>query len=125
MTAEISRFQTFTAKVLCWLAAAGSVAQSTAIAAAVTGDPVNRRIERILVMTPLVDGHNDLPDALYENLQKANTPIDLSINQTHTRSERSALMTDIPRLRAGHVGAVLVGVDTGHDHRSGGRAGHC
>ena len=50
---------------------------------------------RILGTVPLIDGHNDIPDALRE--RGGVDSVDFAIRQPK-------LMTDIPRLRAGHVG---------------------
>jgi len=50
---------------------------------------------RILGTVPLIDGHNDIPDALRE--RGGLDSVDFAIRQPK-------LMTDIPRLRAGHVG---------------------
>ena len=58
------------------------------------------RIERargILRGTPLIDGHNDLPEALRRR-------VDLRISEVDLRQSIPDLMTDIPRLRAGGVG---------------------
>jgi membrane dipeptidase len=51
---------------------------------------------RILKTTPLIDGHNDIPDAIRE--RGGLDSVDFSVRQPR-------LMTDIPRLRAGGVGA--------------------
>ena len=51
---------------------------------------------RILGTIPLIDGHNDIPDALRE--RGGVDSINFGISQPK-------LMTDIPRLRRGHVGA--------------------
>jgi membrane dipeptidase len=51
---------------------------------------------RILRTTPLIDGHNDIPDALRE--RGGLDSVDFSVLQPR-------LMTDIPKLRAGAVGA--------------------
>ena len=50
---------------------------------------------RILRTVPLIDGHNDIPDAIHE--RGGLDSVDFAIRQPK-------LMTDIPRLRAGHVG---------------------
>jgi membrane dipeptidase len=58
------------------------------------------RIERARVIlrgTPLIDGHNDLPEALRRR-------VDLRISEVDLRESIPDLMTDIPRLRAGGVG---------------------
>ena len=51
---------------------------------------------RILRTTPLIDGHNDIPDAIRE--RGGLDSVDFSVRQPR-------LMTDIPKLRAGGVGA--------------------
>ena len=58
------------------------------------------RVRRLLDRTPLIDGHNDLPWALRQNFQNDPHALDLTSNQSANR-----LHTDIPRLRAGGVGA--------------------
>jgi len=51
---------------------------------------------RILRTVPLIDGHNDIPDAIRG--RGGLDSVDFAVNQPK-------LMTDIPRLKAGHVGA--------------------
>jgi membrane dipeptidase len=51
----------------------------------------------LLRQTPLIDGHNDYPWALREKAQRDFAKLDISKPQP-------AIMTDIPRLRAGGVG---------------------
>src|SRR5437667_876363 len=51
---------------------------------------------RILHTVPLIDGHNDIPDAIRE--RGGLDSVNFAINQPK-------LMTDIPRLRSGAVGA--------------------
>ena len=58
------------------------------------------RLERaraLLKQTPLIDGHNDYPWALREKAQRVFEKLDIAKPQP-------AIMTDIPRLRAGGVG---------------------
>ncbi len=50
---------------------------------------------RILSTVPLIDGHNDIPDAIRE--RGGLDSINFAVRQPK-------LMTDVPRLRAGHVG---------------------
>jgi membrane dipeptidase len=66
-----------------------------------------QRIERILEQTPLIDGHNDLPWEIRERFGGDLTKIDLSQSTLALPAPAGSppLMTDIPRLRAGHVGA--------------------
>ena len=59
------------------------------------------RVLRILRSTPLIDGHNDLPWALREH--HGNDPY--AVDLTTDLHASTALHTDIPRLRAGGVGA--------------------
>ena len=65
------------------------------------------RIERILAQTPLIDGHNDLPWEIRARFGGDLTRIDLSQSTAAlpAPADSPPLMTDIPRLRAGHVGA--------------------
>ncbi|MEI6459660.1 MAG: dipeptidase [Pseudomonadota bacterium] len=64
------------------------------------------RVARILATTPLVDGHNDLPYEL--RLRDGGDPIaaHLEVDQSTlpANKDRAPLMTDMPRLHAGHVG---------------------
>jgi len=61
---------------------------------------VARRIDRILRATPLIDGHNDLPEQLRENYK-----LDVSGLASGTAARVHPLMTDMARLRSGRVGA--------------------
>ncbi len=64
-------------------------------------DPkVKARIDRILKRTPLIDGHNDIAYALFENHDSSVANL---ADETETWS-KDALMTDIERLRRGRVG---------------------
>jgi membrane dipeptidase len=60
------------------------------------------RIERILRATPLIDGHNDLAEQIGEKYGGDPSRVDLSADTAHITPR---LHTDIPRLRAGHIGA--------------------
>ena len=62
----------------------------------------NARIDRILREVPLVDGHNDLPWQYRQRVQNQLGRIDLRHDQSGLTP---ALHTDIPRLRAGRLGA--------------------
>ena len=61
--------------------------------------PVQKRIDRILKRTPLIDGHNDLPWALREDYK-------LSVEglESGTDQRKPPLMTDMERMRKGRVG---------------------
>jgi membrane dipeptidase len=60
------------------------------------------RIDRILRRTPLIDGHNDLPEQIHDNYAGDLARVDLTAD---TRRLPAPLHTDIPRLRQGRVGA--------------------
>jgi membrane dipeptidase len=65
------------------------------------------RVEQVLLQTPLIDGHNDLPWEIRERFKSDVAVVGLAADTRHLPLEagQAALMTDIPRLRAGHVGA--------------------
>jgi membrane dipeptidase len=65
-----------------------------------------QRIERILAQTPLIDGHNDLPWEIRTRFGSDLSKVDLSKSTLELPAPEGSppLMTDIPRLRAGHVG---------------------
>ncbi len=56
------------------------------------------RAQKILGRTPVIDGHNDLPSELLDKF--GGDP-----RAAHLEGRQPALQTDIPRLRAGRVGA--------------------
>lgn len=58
-----------------------------------------RRARELLAAHPVVDGHNDLPWALREHVRYDLDRMDIAADQ------KGRLHTDIPRLRAGGVGA--------------------
>jgi membrane dipeptidase len=58
------------------------------------------RIDRILKKTPLIDGHNDLPEQLRENYKLS---IEGLASGSNERPDHP-LMTDMARLHQGHVG---------------------
>src|SRR5436190_2979924 len=64
---------------------------------AAQNDPLLERARRLLKESPIIDGHNDLPDALREKAGSDVKKLDLRTNQP-------TLMTDIPRLKSGGVG---------------------
>jgi membrane dipeptidase len=66
------------------------------------GDAVDRRIDRILAATPLIDGHNDLPWEIREKYDFWRKPLDLGAD---TSTLPARLQTDIPRLHRGRLGA--------------------
>jgi membrane dipeptidase len=79
-------------------------------AAEPAGGDAHARLERILKDTPLIDGHNDLPWAIRERYQGRFAAVDLTQDLSQVPAppgsppDSPPLMTDLPRLRAGHVG---------------------
>jgi membrane dipeptidase len=71
------------------------------------GTDIGARVDRVLAETPLVDGHNDLPWEIRERFRSDPGAVDLSADTSKIPPppNGAALMTDIPRLRAGRVGA--------------------
>ena len=67
----------------------------------------DRRLDRVLTQTPLIDGHNDLPWEIRERFGGDLAKVDLSANTAALPAPSGSLpmMTDIPRLRRGRVGA--------------------
>src|SRR6185503_5566046 len=81
-----------------------------AFAAALPAQDYRAQALRILQSVPLIDGHNDIPDAVRE--RGGLDSVDIGVAQPR-------LMTDIARLRAGRVGAqfwaAYVPVETIHE----------
>ena len=67
----------------------------------------DRRLDRVLTQTPLIDGHNDLPWEIRERFGGDLAKVDLSANTAALPAPSGSppMMTDIPRLRRGRVGA--------------------
>ncbi|MBN8887697.1 MAG: dipeptidase [Rudaea sp.] len=90
-------------------AACAAVAACAPLAAAETDAALAARVERVLAATPLIDGHNDLPWGIRERFGNADG-VDLRADTLKLPRPADAsedwmpLMTDIPRLRKGHVG---------------------
>jgi len=80
---------------------------SAAASAANPPESVDRRVDKVLTQTPLVDGHNDLPWQIRERFGGDLTKVNLSANTAELPAPKGSptLMTDIPRLRRGRVGA--------------------
>ena len=88
------------------LAASMAGVLAFAATAARAADDYQQRLARVLVTTPLIDGHNDLPWEIRERYNGQFTQFDLAADTSHLKLEpgQAPLMTDIPRLRAGMVG---------------------
>jgi len=76
-------------------------------AAPAAGADFAARVDRILAETPLIDGHNDLPWEIRDRFRGDPGAVDLALDTSRIPPPPggAALMTDIPRLRAGRVGA--------------------
>src|SRR5262249_13418675 len=83
---------------MCSGAAAGVLGLLPVLSVAQTSDPLLERATRMLREVPVIDGHNDLPWALREQVKGDLAALDI-------RQHQPTLMTDIPRLKAGGVGA--------------------
>ncbi len=70
------------------------------------GDPIMARVDKVLARTPVIDGHNDLPWEIRSRFNGDVSKIDLAKDTSRlpVPAGEAPLMTDIPRLRAGHVG---------------------
>jgi membrane dipeptidase len=89
-----------------------AVALSLIVASAVAAEPpdpkIAARIDRILAETPLIDGHNDLPWEIRIRFASKLDGLDLKSDTSKIPSPEEdgvGLMTDIPRMRAGRMGA--------------------
>ncbi len=83
------------------LAAAGLLAGVLTILAAGPAATQSDRIRRILADTPLIDGHNDVPEQYSERVKDHLDRIDFA---SDTSKLTPPMHTDIPRLKAGGVG---------------------
>ena len=86
-----------------WAVAVGLVAS---VAAAAADTDYEARVGRILKQTPLIDGHNDLPWEIRERFKSRLEGVDLKSDTSKLAPppDGSPLMTDIVRMRAGHMG---------------------
>lgn len=69
-------------------------------------DDYRHRVEQVLLRTPLIDGHNDLPWEIRERFKSDLAAFDLKADTQHLPypPDGAPLMTDIPRMRAGLMG---------------------
>ncbi len=74
--------------------------------AAGAADDYQHRVDQILLRTPLIDGHNDLPWEIRDRFKNDLSAVDLKSDTRRLPfpADASPLMTDIPRMRAGHMG---------------------
>jgi membrane dipeptidase len=78
---------------------AGALISTAAAAPAQTPE---RRVERVLAKTPIIDGHNDLPWEIRDAYDFWRKPLDLD---SDTSRLEARLQTDLPRMKRGGVGA--------------------
>jgi membrane dipeptidase len=75
-----------------------------------TNSALATRIDKLLAQHPIIDGHNDLPWEIRDRFDSDFRKINLNSNTAvlplpaNAAEDQVALMTDIPRLRTGHVG---------------------
>src|SRR5271168_719517 len=69
-------------------------------------DDYYHRVEQVLLRTPLIDGHNDLPWEIRDRFKSDLAAVDLKADTKHLPypPDGAPLMTDIPRMRAGLMG---------------------
>jgi membrane dipeptidase len=81
-------------------------AAARASAADTAGADYRARVLRVLEQTPLIDGHNDLAWEIRDRYKSRLAAIDLKTDTSKLPAppDMAPLMTDIVRLRAGHVG---------------------
>jgi membrane dipeptidase len=76
-----------------------------------TTSPAGAAVAKVLADMPVIDGHNDLPWEIRERFASNLDAVDLKHNTAllpraaDAAGEQTPLMTDIPRLRSGGVGA--------------------
>ena len=94
------------AALLLAAALIASAVAARAWAADAAGPDDRARVLRVLEQTPLIDGHNDLAWEIRDRYKSRLAAIDLKTDTSKlpVQPDMAPLMTDIVRLRAGHVG---------------------
>ncbi|NUT00366.1 MAG: membrane dipeptidase, partial [Sphingomonas sp.] len=82
------------------VAAAAALLLSTPAFAQTIDPAIQKRIDRILKRTPLIDGHNDLPEQLADHYKRGTEELSSGTAQRQPHP----LMTDMARLHQGRVG---------------------
>ena len=94
---------------MSWRCAARALLLLPALSLAAAPDNADlaQRVRRVLAQTPLIDGHNDLPWEIRSRFGGDLSKFDLGASTASlpVPAGGAALMTDIPRLRQGQVGA--------------------
>ncbi|HET8553643.1 MAG TPA: dipeptidase [Rhodanobacteraceae bacterium] len=98
-------------RLLAWcLVALPCLALAQSAPSTNTASDLSARVEHVLTTTPLIDGHNDLPWEIRTKFGNTGN-IDLEASTLNLRrktgdgTDTVSLMTDIPRMRKGHLGA--------------------
>ena len=93
--------------VRAWVLPVAAIALLASAAVQGADKDLASRVDRVLAETPLIDGHNDLPWEIRQRYKSSLGAFNLknNLSQTFGPKGEPPLMTDIPRLRAGHVGA--------------------
>src|SRR3979409_514252 len=75
--------------------------------AAWAADDYQHRIDQVLLQTPLIDGHNDLPWEIRERYKSDVAAINLAADTSHLPAgpDQAAFMTEIPPLPACDCGS--------------------
>jgi membrane dipeptidase len=91
-------------------AAVSALAFATAVQAAPSTQSdaqIQARVAKVLAGTPLIDGHNDFPEQVRGHWAGKTGAFDMRSDLTKVPlapGSRTGFMTDLPRLKAGHVG---------------------
>jgi membrane dipeptidase len=94
------------AALVCTAVLISCAVAAYASAADAAGPDYRARVLRVLEQTPLIDGHNDLAWEIRDRYKSRLAGIDLKTDTSKLPAppDMAPLMTDIVRLRAGHVG---------------------
>ena len=94
------------AALVCTAVLISCAVAAYASAADAAGPDYRARVLRVLEQTPLIDGHNDLAWEIRDRYKSRLAAIDLKTDTSKlpVQPDMAPLMTDIVRLRAGHVG---------------------
>jgi membrane dipeptidase len=83
-----------------------AIASAAQAAPAQSDAQIAARVAKVLKETPLIDGHNDFPEQVRDRWNQKTGAFDMNsdLAKLAPPAGAAALMTDIPRLRAGGVG---------------------
>jgi membrane dipeptidase len=86
------------------LAASAAALLASAAQAQAVDPKIAARVEKVLKATPLIDGHNDLAEQVRGRFGGKLDRVDMRADTSKILADGVPMMTDIPRLKAGHVG---------------------